>query len=114
MFCPAAIPDGESVEARFGVVLHPFRRWRMDQYTPFRNFKVSALPAGIQPLVARAAEATPSISSFPNTPSPLWPPANWKRRLGVPVMGIELPRLPDRLYGLVGSLTQRRRRCSGL
>lgn len=52
LFCPE-FPDQAAVAAKFGVVLHPFTRWRMGRYARLRNLKYLLYPAALAALVRR-------------------------------------------------------------
>lgn len=46
LFCPD-FPDVDAVSRRFGIVVHPFRRWQMGRYTRLRNLKYLLYPAAL-------------------------------------------------------------------
>lgn len=52
LFCPT-FPDQTEVARRFRVDLHPFNRWRMGRYVPYRNLKYLLYPAALSALVRR-------------------------------------------------------------
>ncbi|MCX6869398.1 MAG: glycosyltransferase family 4 protein [Verrucomicrobia bacterium] len=46
LFCPV-FPDWESIGSTHGIRIHPFTRWPMGRYTPYRNLKYLLYPLAL-------------------------------------------------------------------
>ena len=96
VFCPQ-IADAENVEKKFGIRLHPFKKWRMDRYARLRNFKYLVYPFFLERMVAQAARAIRFDLIVSQHAISAVAAGRLKRKLGVPVV----MNFPDLLTGFM-------------
>ncbi len=91
------ISDPETVAKRFGVALHPFKKWEMGRYAKLRNFKYLAYPFFLEGLVAAAAREIKFDLLFSQHAISAVAGGKLKKRLGIPLV----MNFPDLLTGFM-------------
>jgi glycosyltransferase involved in cell wall biosynthesis len=96
VFCPR-LANAENIEKKFGIRLHPFKRWQMSRYVRFRNFKYLAYPFFLERMVARAAREKKFDLLVSQHAISAVAAGRLKRKLAVPVV----MNFPDLLTGFM-------------
>ncbi len=91
------IPDTDVVAKKFGITLHPFKKWEMGRYAKLRNFKYLAYPFFLERMVAVAAQATKFDLIFSQHAISAVAAGKLKRKLGIPIV----MNFPDLLTGFM-------------
>src|SRR5450432_2052321 len=96
VFCPQ-IADTESIEKKFRIRLHQFKKWPMGRYANWRNLKYLAYPFFLERMVADVARTTKFDLIFSQHAISAVAAGKLKRKLGVPVV----MNFPDLLTGFM-------------
>ena len=96
VFCPQ-IADAASVEKKFGVRLHEFKKWPMSRYARLRNFKYLVYPFFLERMVAAASRDAKFDLLLSQHAISAVAAGKLKRRLDVPVV----MNFPDLLTGFM-------------
>jgi len=91
------IQDGEAIEKRFGIHLHPFSTWAMGRYARWRNFKYLAYPFFLERMVLSAAREKKFDLVFSQHAISAVAAGKLKKKLSVPVV----MNFPDLLTGFM-------------
>jgi glycosyltransferase involved in cell wall biosynthesis len=91
------IPDAENIENKFGIKIHPFKKWEMGRYAKFRNFKYLVYPFFLEQLVAETAREIKFDLIFSQHAISAVAAGKLKRKLKIPV----IMNFPDLLTGFM-------------
>jgi glycosyltransferase involved in cell wall biosynthesis len=96
VFCPQ-IADAGSIEKKFHIRLHQFKKWQMGRYAKLRNFKYLGYPFFLERMVSDVARTTKFDLIFSQHAISAVAAGKLKRKLGAPVV----MNFPDLLTGFM-------------